>query len=483
MQSASDVNEIMSPMSSIYTPDGFAAGYTTLLKVMHNINGLLRKNGYGQAPDDDSLRNTRLFYELVLDKPLDEIPTIHVGGSNGKGTCCHKLAEWSRMSGARTGLFVSPHISSFRERFVVDGEPMSEAEFQELLPPLLRECVSRDVPLTQFELAFLLGAAFFAFRRCEVVVLEVGLGGDTDATNVVRPVLSMVTSVSLEHTRILGSTVELIARRKAGIFKTGVPAVVGPGCPQSTMAECATAANAALMPLALSADVSSVLGLQEKVDEEQDGWSTVQGVEGTNIALCVTAMLCLRDAGVAPFCKPSMWEYGVVKEGLCSRPPCRWEVHSYGASLGGPVPVVLDVAHNPSAIEELMRKVKRELCDCGYAVHVVLGMARDKDVEDCLRHILAVVSAERIHFAKSTNWRAASYAQFFAAFSKLASCDSREQDAEEPLSAQAAIEAVLRRVVGGERAAVVVCGTVNVMLSAWRALGIHVPSDETDLAR
>ena len=177
------------------------------------------------APSESSLANTRQLYELI-GRPLDRIQTIHVGGTNGKGSTSFKISECLRLSNIRTGLFVSPHWASFRERMQVDAALISEQEMLHHLPRVLRLCVDHHIPATLFELTFILACVYFDASACMAVVLEVGLGGELDATNVISSCLSIVTSISLDHTRILGATEEEIAEKKAGIFKPGRPALV-----------------------------------------------------------------------------------------------------------------------------------------------------------------------------------------------------------------------------------------------------------------
>ena len=199
-------------LSGIYYPVG--STYPECLRRLYAINGLIKKDGI-VMPGDDSLESTRKLYEL-MGKPLDRIPTIHVGGTNGKGTTSLKIAKCLQSSGLKTGLFVSPHISSFRERLQVNDVLVSEEEIVELLPKVLTLCVEHHIPATLFEVTFALACLKFDQSQCDVVVVEVGLGGKYDATNVISTVCSVICSISLDHTRILGSTVEAIAKVKAG---------------------------------------------------------------------------------------------------------------------------------------------------------------------------------------------------------------------------------------------------------------------------
>lgn len=187
-------------------------------------------------PGADALKNTDDLYELI-GRPLDIIPTIHVAGTNGKGSTSFKLAEGLKFSGLRTGLCTGPHISSFRERMQVNGELVSENEVVDLLDTVVELCAKHEISATFFEIAFIMTCLHFQNMKCDVVVLEVGMGGRYDASNVINSYLSVVTSIGMDHMNSLGGTLESIARHKAGIFKPNTVALVGPGCPTFVMEE------------------------------------------------------------------------------------------------------------------------------------------------------------------------------------------------------------------------------------------------------
>jgi len=160
-----------------------------------------------------------------LGNPHEVIPSIHIGGTNGKGSVCTLVAAALAEVGWRVGLYTSPHLVSFRERIRVDGMPISEAAvamWTERLRPLILERKA-----TFFEASTAVAFADFAARGAEVAVVEVGLGGRLDSTNVVRPLVSGVTKIARDHMKYLGETLEKIAREKAGIAKPGIPFVIG----------------------------------------------------------------------------------------------------------------------------------------------------------------------------------------------------------------------------------------------------------------
>ncbi len=170
------------------------------------------------------LDTTRALLAEVGD-PHTVYPSIHIGGTNGKGSVCTLVAEALRETGLRVGLYTSPHLISFLERIQVDGVPISEsavAGWTERLEPLIRERQA-----TFFETTTAIALADFAARGVDIAVVEVGLGGRLDSTNVLLPLVSAVTKIEKDHMKYLGGTLERIAREKAGIAKPGVPFVIG----------------------------------------------------------------------------------------------------------------------------------------------------------------------------------------------------------------------------------------------------------------
>ena len=203
--------------------------YSELLRVLYNAN-----RTHSAKMELEKLR----VLDRVLGSPLTTLPrVVHVAGTNGKGSVSWKVAAALRASGMKTGLFVSPHVTSYRERARVNGTLITEREVEELLPPIIAACASCRVQPSFFELTTLLAATHFQRAAVDAVVLEVGLGGRLDSTNLCNPALSVITSIDMDHSRILGSTREEIAWEKAGIIKPGVAVVAGPNVPRGVIAE------------------------------------------------------------------------------------------------------------------------------------------------------------------------------------------------------------------------------------------------------
>ncbi len=191
-----------------------------------------------------------------LGDPQDQLKFVHVAGTNGKGTTCTLTANVLRQAGYRVGLYISPYVLDFRERFQIDGEMIPEEELAEEVEriwPSIEKMDELDQYITEFECITALAFDWFARKKCDIVVLEVGLGGITDATNVIKtPEAAAITSISLDHTAYLGDTLEKITREKAGIIKPQGPVALypeqAPGVTEQIKAVCREKAAALSIP-------------------------------------------------------------------------------------------------------------------------------------------------------------------------------------------------------------------------------------------
>lgn len=257
--------------------------------------------------------------------PQNNFPSIHIAGTNGKGSVAHEIAEVLRESGYRVGLFTSPHLFTYRERIQVDGELISEEEVIEGLEKLFK--LARCPKF--FEVTTLLAFDYFSKRKIDIGVVEVGIGGRLDATNILSPVLSIITTIDLDHTAILGNTLLEIAREKAGIIKKGVPVVVGRG-----------------------AYFESIFNRGERVYVAGESNASIVREALKHIPLV------LKEVHVE------------------TRPPCRYE------RRGG---IIFDVAHNPAAFTYLFRRVKHDFPD--RKICVFLGLSKEKAIEESIKVI------------------------------------------------------------------------------------------------
>lgn len=196
--------------------------YSQSLSYLYNRLPMFQQKG--ASAYKEGLANTHLL-DAHLGHPHRHYPTIHVGGTNGKGSCSHTLAAILQSAGYKVGLYTSPHLVDFRERIRVDGEPVSE-EFVTLFVEKERDFFE-PLEASFFEVTTAMAFAYFAAHKVDVAVIEVGLGGRLDCTNIITPKLSIITNISPDHTKQLGETLPLIAAEKAGIIKEGVPVVIG----------------------------------------------------------------------------------------------------------------------------------------------------------------------------------------------------------------------------------------------------------------
>jgi dihydrofolate synthase / folylpolyglutamate synthase len=299
----------------------------------------------------------------LLGNPQEQLLCVHVAGTNGKGSVCAMLEAMLRAQGYRTGLYTSPHLVRFNERIQINGEPIADNRLQALIDEIeaaaskLQATGSRDV--TFFEFTTALAMLYFAREQVDIVVLETGMGGRLDATNIVIPALSVITSIGFDHMAYLGDTLAKIAGEKAGIIKRGRPVVVGPVAEE---AGDVIAARARELEAPLRwADQQVHVGVRSfKLDSqvahiasESDDYGSVSmrmtgAHQAVNTAIAVAAAECLdREVG-APLKREA------IKQGLAE---ASWPGRNQVLSLDPPM--VLDGAHNAEAAEALAVWVKK----------------------------------------------------------------------------------------------------------------------------
>jgi dihydrofolate synthase/folylpolyglutamate synthase len=318
----------------------------------------------------------------ALGNPERAAPTFHVAGTNGKGSTAAMLAAMLAAGGRRVGLYTSPHLVSFRERIVVAGVPISEAAVVEGVAAI-RAALGSAHDLTCFEVMTFLAWRTFAAARVDVVVLEVGLGGRLDATNIVTPEVAVITNVGIDHEEFLGADLMSIAREKAGIIKAGVPVVSGA---TGSAADVIAARAAAL------ASPLEVLSRDFALETGSDGRLAYRSQAGTIAPLAIglhgahqhrNAALAVRALELVPAFTPSPAR---IVAGLTDvRWPGRLQV-----VCREPL-VLLDGAHNAAGIEALVAEVRA--LAAGRRVRVLFGVMRDKGWQSMLR-TLGVVASE-----------------------------------------------------------------------------------------
>lgn len=296
-------------------------------------------------------------FAAELKHPERRVPIIHLAGTNGKGSTAAMVESILRTAGHRVGLYTSPHLVRLGERVQVDREILSESEIvaytNELLPIAARLSVGDPDDHPSF-FEFMTAMAFLQFvrRECDFGVVEVGLGGELDATNVVEPVVTAITSIGLDHCDILGHTHAEIAQAKAGIIKPGIPLVVG-RMPEEAEAVVLSKADAVGAP---------VVSVREKYGEDISSYPE-SGMEGPcqrwNAA---TATLIVRELNRT--ISPEVIDRGLAQASW----PARWQKLSWmGRTL------VLDSSHNPEGAEELKKNLSRLVSEIGYRPKIVVG--------------------------------------------------------------------------------------------------------------
>lgn len=362
----------------------------------------------------------------ALGHPERAFDVLQVGGTNGKGSTCAMAAAALGAAGHRVGLYTSPHLVRFNERIQVDGAEIEDAALAAALDELRRACPWHEAGgegdrLTYFEVATLAALLHFAQAGVRVAVLEVGLGGRFDATTAVAPRVTAVARIGLDHTQLLGDTVEQIAFEKAGIFKPGVPAVAHAHQPPGALEALRAEARRRGAPFSVApADWPGPVAL---VGAHQRG----------NAALAAAALRALAGAGVP------VGEEAIARGIAGARWPGRLE------EVGG---VLLDGAHNPDGAAALAAALAA--LHPGRAVEAVFGVLSDKDHAGMLRAIAGAV--RRLHAVAPATPRARPAAELAAAARALG------VDADAHAGVAEAIACARRAASDG--AAVVVAGSL-----------------------
>src|SRR5512140_754924 len=197
--------------------------YNSALDYLYSFVDYSLKHSSELAKADFNLDRMRALM-AELGNPQDRCPTVHVAGTKGKGSVCALIASGLQAAGMRVGLYTSPHLLDYNERIRINGEPVSHHDLVELVETI-KPAVARIPKLTTFEITTALAFIHFARQKVDAAVIEVGLGGRLDATNVITPRVAIITSLSYDHMAVLGDTLAKIAGEKAGIIKPGVPVV------------------------------------------------------------------------------------------------------------------------------------------------------------------------------------------------------------------------------------------------------------------
>jgi len=337
----------------------------------------------GEAALKKDLHNT-IALCAELGNPQDTFKTIHVGGTNGKGSTSHMLSAILQEAGYKTGLYTSPHLKDFRERIKINGQMIPEAVVTAFVEQQ-QEFITELQP-SFFEVTVGMAFAYFAEEKVDVAIIEVGLGGRLDSTNIIHPELSVITNISLDHTNILGNTIAEIAFEKAGIIKAGVPAVMGERDPASEdifigkAAEVNTDLHFASKEVQIkSSDKDGEQLIVSITDAAGDTLFTDLALDLTgtyqlkNIRTVIAAVVQLRKIG---YQISDQHIYDALKQvkaltGLQGR----WQ------QIGSNPTVICDTGHNVAGIQEILQNIQQTPHQ---QLHMVIGFVKDKDISTIL---------------------------------------------------------------------------------------------------
>lgn len=333
----------------------------------------------GQAAYKANLDNT-LRLDEHFGHPHRQFKTIHVGGTNGKGSVSHMLASILQEAGYKTGLYTSPHLKDFRERIKINGEMMP----REYVVDFVRQNkkLFAEIKPSFFEMTVALAFNYFADQEVDIALIEVGLGGRLDSTNIISPLVSVITNISYDHMALLGDTLEKIAYEKAGIIKTGIPALVGIRDPEydfvfeKKAAECGTSLTFASdeWSIARNPDETYTLSNRKGLTLGQLESELKGNYQRKNIPVVVETALALQSSGLA------IYEQD-IRNGI-ARVVRNTGLHGRWEQLNDRPYTICDTGHNVDGLTEITDQLR----SCTYRrLHVVLGMVNDKDVDSVLR--------------------------------------------------------------------------------------------------
>jgi len=315
-----------------------------------------------------------------LGNPQKKFKSIHVAGTNGKGSVSHMMAAILQTAGYKTGLYTSPHLKDFGERIKIDGEFIDEKfviDFTEKIKPLIDE-----IEPSFFEITVAMAFEYFAQQNVDMAVIEVGLGGRLDSTNIITPEISVITNIGLDHMYMLGDTVEKIAKEKAGIIKEGIPIVIGEVIPETQPAfeKVAKEKNA---PLSIASQKRQVVDWNwqnyELVAEIAEQHKTDHKIFHLDVPGLYQVKNLITALEICSQLHQMGWSITdeSIHKGLHHTKKLtglhgRWEiVHQ------SPL-VVLDVAHNIDGIKQLVQQA--EVTE-HQQLHIIIGLVKDKEVE------------------------------------------------------------------------------------------------------
>jgi dihydrofolate synthase/folylpolyglutamate synthase len=380
--------------------------YQETCEYLFNQLPMFERQGAGGYKE--GLENSHALDEH-LGHPHKKYLTIHVAGTNGKGSCAHTLSAVLQMCGYKVGLYTSPHLVDFSERIRINGQPINEeyvVEFVEKHKPFFE-----PLQPSFFELTTAMAFKYFADMNVDIAVIEVGLGGRLDCTNIITPILSVITNIGLDHTQFLGTSLEQIAMEKAGIIKKNVPVVVGETTPETRMVfEAIAVENHA--PIVFAEDTKQIISLSvgaKGIEYYTKNFGIISGElngiyqeKNTNTVLCAIQQLENLGYMHAVKCQANATcQNREVQKGfshVCSLTGLqgRWQ-----KVCEAPL-TICDTGHNVPGWKYLSEQLKNVKCD---KMHIVFGMVDDKDIHGVME---LLPKKATYYFTKANNKRAVS---------------------------------------------------------------------------
>lgn len=321
----------------------------------------------------------------ALNDPQHRFKSIHVAGTNGKGSTSHMLAGILQTAGYKTGLYTSPHLKDFRERIRINGEMVPEEfviSFTEEIRP-----VSEAIGPSFFELTVAMAFAYFAREKVDIAVIETGLGGRLDSTNVIKPELCVITNIGYDHMNILGDSLEKIAGEKAGIIKPGVPVVIGETLPE-TLPVFEARARELNAPLYLAGNTRQVTDWGWQQHELVISTASAHHTDHNRYHLDLAGIYQRKNLLTVLEACDRLWEKGWKTDDTVIHTALRkikklTGLHGRWDIIHQRPLVVLDVAHNADGMKQLIQQV--ELTP-HHHLHIVTGMVKDKDVQKAVSY-------------------------------------------------------------------------------------------------
>jgi dihydrofolate synthase/folylpolyglutamate synthase len=296
-----------------------------------------------------------------LGNPQKNIKCVHVAGTNGKGSTSHMLASIFQEAGYKVGLYTSPHLRDYRERIKINGEKISEDFVCDFINK--NKTFFEGYDMSFFEMTVGLAFEYFATEKVDIAIIEVGMGGRLDATNIITPLVSVITNIGLDHTQFLGNTLTAIASEKAGIIKPKIPVVIG---------EFVSETKAVFV--AKAQDNNSEIYFASELISENYTSDLVGDYQIHNKKAVVQTIAIINSQGTFKISEDTI-KSGLVNVNKNTGLEGRWQ------QLGESPKIICDTAHNKNGLEIVIKQIQKEKFG---VLHIVLGLVNDKDLDEIL---------------------------------------------------------------------------------------------------